>query len=92
MREDDSLTCTNCLAQSCLRGGAEFVTFEICDSCLDYLKQIKRDDTLAQDRFFAYCDPRLIDQVWLAAAKGMFAPEFGCAFFHKGGSTELETG
>ena len=53
-------------------------------SPLDYLKQIKWDDTLAQDRFFAWCDPALIDQVKIAAAQGEFAPETNSAFFHHG--------
>ena len=51
---------------------------------LDYLKQILWDNSLAQDRFFAYCDPALIDQVRTAAAQGEFAPEIGPAFFHPG--------
>ena len=51
---------------------------------LDYLKQIIWDDSLAQDRFFAYCDPALKEQVQLAAKEGMFAPEFGSGFFHPG--------
>jgi hypothetical protein len=36
---------------------------------LDYLKQIIWDDTLAQDRFFGYCDVKLIDEVRLAASQ-----------------------
>ncbi|HTR64608.1 MAG TPA: hypothetical protein VMH85_02465 [Terriglobales bacterium] len=51
---------------------------------LDYLKQIKWDDSLSQDRFFAYCDAALIDQVRTAAAQGHFAPEVGTGFFHPG--------
>jgi hypothetical protein len=51
---------------------------------LDYLKQIKWDDSLAQDRFFAYCDAALIEQVRTAAAQGQFAPETGSGFFHPG--------
>lgn len=53
-------------------------------SPLDYLKQILWDDSLAQDRFFAYCDPELINQVRTAAAQGEFAPEIGPGFFHPG--------
>src|SRR5262249_52107044 len=34
---------------------------------LTYIKQVIWDDTLAQDRFFAYCDPRLLDLVKSAA-------------------------
>ena len=51
---------------------------------LSYLKQIKWDDSMAQDRFFAYCDPALIEQVRLAARQGLFEPEFGSGFFHPG--------
>jgi len=53
---------------------------------LDYLRQVKWDDALAQDRFFAYCDAKLIEQVRLAAAQGEFAPETDSAFFHPGGT------
>ena len=37
---------------------------------LDYIKQLQWDAPLApaQDRFFAWCDPKLIDQVKIAAA------------------------
>ncbi len=37
---------------------------------LDYIKQLRWDAPLApaQDRFFAWCDPELIDQVKIAAA------------------------
>jgi len=51
---------------------------------LDYLKEIIWDDTLAQDRFFCYCDAKLIDQVRDAADHGMFAPELGSSIFHAG--------
>ena len=51
---------------------------------LDYLKEVIWDDTLAQDRFFCYCDATLIDQVRDAANKGLFAPEFGSSVFHAG--------
>ena len=49
---------------------------------IDYLKQIIWDQSLAQDRFFAYCDPELIDQVRAAAAHGEFAAEINPSFFH----------
>lgn len=51
---------------------------------LNYLKQIKWDDSLAPDRFFAYCDPELLNQVRTAAAQGEFAPEINPSFFHPG--------
>ncbi len=51
---------------------------------LQYLKQVKWDDSLAQDRFFAYCDPELLNQVRTAASHDEFAPELNSSFFHKG--------
>ncbi len=70
------LNITTAMSQIFLRAGTP----------LDYLKAMKWDETLAQDRFFAYCDPSLIDQVRFAAERGLFVPEFGCSFFHKGAS------
>lgn len=51
---------------------------------LSYIKEIIWDDSLAQDRFFAYTDPKLMDEVKSAAPLGLFAPEFGSGFFHPG--------
>jgi hypothetical protein len=61
---------------------------------LDYIKRIIWDGDygqageygLKQDRFFAWCDPTLIDQVKIATRKGMFAPELNPGIFH-GGAT-----
>jgi hypothetical protein len=53
-------------------------------SPLQYFKELIWDDTMAQDRFFAYAAPVLYDQVKLAAAQGEFAREEGFALFHKG--------
>jgi hypothetical protein len=41
-------------------------------------------DRMQQDRFFAWADPALIDQVSQAAAQGQFSPEVGTAIFHSG--------
>jgi hypothetical protein len=51
---------------------------------LDYLKEMRWDDSLAEDRFFAYCDAAMVDQVRLAASHGEFEPEVNPAFFHPG--------
>lgn len=51
---------------------------------LDYLKVMKWDDSFAQDRFFAYCDAKLIDQVRAAAKQGKFAEENDPGAFHPG--------
>lgn len=37
-----------------------------------------------QDRFFAWCDPALVDQVKDAAAAGLFTEELNPGLFHKG--------
>jgi hypothetical protein len=54
------------------------------DTPLSHIKEMVWDDTLAQDRFFAYADSRLIDEVRAAASRGLFAPEPGSAIFHPG--------
>jgi len=51
---------------------------------LDYIKQLIWDDTMAQDRFFAWAAPAIIDQIIQAAAQGEFTPEAGTALFHPG--------
>lgn len=51
---------------------------------LDYIKEVIWDNTMAQDRFFGWADPKLIDQVIQAADEGEFAPEVGTALFHTG--------
>ena len=51
---------------------------------LDYIRQIRWDKPPAQDRFFAYCDAKLVDQVRQAAHAGQFAAESGSALFHPG--------
>jgi hypothetical protein len=56
---------------------------------LDYLKQLRWDAPFApaQDRFFAWCDVRLIDQVKNAAAAGKFAVENNPGLFHPGATS-----
>jgi hypothetical protein len=55
---------------------------------LDYIEQLVWDKSQLQDpkqdRFFAWADAKLIDQVAQAAGQGQFAPEVGTAFFHPG--------
>ena len=51
---------------------------------LDYLKEVIWDDTLAQDRFFCYCDAKLIDQVRDAAAKVYLSRNSVPAYFIPG--------
>jgi hypothetical protein len=51
---------------------------------LSYFKELIWDASFAQDRFFAYADPTLYDQVKLAVQHGEFLREPGFAIFHHG--------
>lgn len=70
------LNLTTAMSQIFLRAGTP----------LDYLKQVIWDQTLAQDRFFAWCDAKLIDEVRYAASRGQFEPEAAPWLFHPGAS------
>jgi hypothetical protein len=56
---------------------------------LDYIKQLRWDAPYApaQDRVFAWCDCRLIDQVKNAAKAGKFAVENNPGLFHPGATS-----
>jgi hypothetical protein len=56
---------------------------------LDYIKQIRWDAPYApaQDRFFAWCDVGMIDQVKASAAAGKFAVENAPGLFHPGATS-----
>lgn len=51
---------------------------------LHYIKELIWDSTMAQDRFFAWADPAVIEQIIQAAKQGEFSPEVGTALFHPG--------
>jgi hypothetical protein len=51
---------------------------------LDYLKEIKWDDSFAQDRFFGYIDPAMIPAVEATALDGEFAEEKDPGVLHPG--------
>ena len=59
---------------------------------LDYLKQVIWDESLAQDRFFAYSDPELINQVRTAAGQGEIRARDWPRFFPSWRDRELEAG
>jgi hypothetical protein len=56
---------------------------------LDYIKQMRWEAPFApaQDRFFAWCDVELINQVKAAAAAGQFAAELNPGLFHPGATS-----
>lgn len=68
------LNLTTAMAQIYLRAGTP----------LGYFKQIIWDDTLAQDRFFAWCDAQLIYEVRNAALRRQFVAEPAPWLFHPG--------
>jgi hypothetical protein len=45
---------------------------------------------MQQDRFFAWADSALIEQVRRAAQQGEFTPEIGSAIFHKGATCSFK--
>lgn len=52
-------------------------------NALDYFRRIIWDDSMQQDRFYAWADKSLLDQTILAAQHGQFTRELGFQFFHK---------
>jgi hypothetical protein len=67
-------------------------------SPIAYLKQVVWDHDPqapdaappAQDRFYAWTDPQLVDQVKMAARQGEFAPEISPSFFHPGATSSYK--
>ncbi len=55
-----------------------------CGSPCDYIRELIWDETMTQDRFFAWADREIVDQVVRTAANGLFDPEPGTALFHPG--------
>jgi hypothetical protein len=80
--EPKSLACLLNITTSMMQ-----IPFSDGSTPLDYLKVMKWDDSFAQDRFYAYCDAKLIDQVKAAAAAGEFAPEANPGAFHPGATS-----
>jgi hypothetical protein len=50
---------------------------------LDYFQRLIWDDTMKQDRFYAWADIELLQETIQAAQQGTFARELGFQFFHK---------
>ncbi len=59
-------------------------------SPLDYLRQLIWDETMKRDRFFAYGEPALLEQVREAAQLGLFEPEPGSGIFHPGATASFK--
>ena len=64
---------------------------------VNYLKELIWQDmpgdelfAPAQDRFYAWADKKLVDQVTTAAQQGELAPEINPSFFHKGATSRYK--
>lgn len=57
---------------------------------LDHLHRIELDDTLKQDRFFAYAGPELLELVRESVPFGVFDPQPGSAVFHPGATASFK--
>ncbi len=57
---------------------------------LDYFKEMIWDDSIQRDRFFAFADKALVDQVNQARDQGLFEPEVGSGFFHPGATSSFK--
>jgi hypothetical protein len=58
---------------------------------LSYFKElIWEEKMMKQDRFFAYADAAVVDQVKLAATQGEFAPQWGLDINHPGATSSFK--
>jgi hypothetical protein len=57
---------------------------------LSYMQEILWDESLAQDRFFAWADRTLVEQVRIAASQGAFAQEPSPGLLHPGATTSYK--
>jgi hypothetical protein len=60
-------------------------------TALEYFKEVIWDEkTMKQDRFFAYAEAALVDQVRQAALQGQFEPQFGFEITHPGATCSFK--
>jgi hypothetical protein len=57
---------------------------------LDYLRELIWDDTMAEDRFFAWADRSLVEEVRLATLQGAFAQEPSPGLLHRGATSSYK--
>lgn len=57
---------------------------------LTYLKEILWDESMAQDRFFAFADSELLREVKEAAAQGAFVAEMNPGILHPGATSSFK--
>ncbi len=89
-RYDDLLDRTEKSLASLLNLGEAMSQIHLAQGTpLNYIKEVRWDAPYSpqQDRFFAWCDIQLIDQVKRAAAEGKFAVENAPGLFHRGATS-----
>jgi hypothetical protein len=57
---------------------------------LSYLRELIWDDSMRQDRFFAWADPTIVERVKESALKGKFASEQKSGKFHPGATCSFK--
>jgi hypothetical protein len=57
---------------------------------MDYLKELVGGESMAQDRFFAFADAKLLREVKEAAAQGEFVPEMNPGILHPGATSSFK--
>ncbi|MDR3717987.1 MAG: hypothetical protein P4K98_04245 [Bryobacteraceae bacterium] len=57
---------------------------------LSFIRELIWDDSMQQDRFFAWAEPSIIDRLREAVRQGEFSPEQGCATFHPGATCSFK--
>src|SRR5215467_2092326 len=57
---------------------------------LDYLREVIWDESMAQDRFFAWADRSLLDQIRIATVQGAFAQEPSPGLLHPGATSSYK--
>ncbi len=89
-RNDDLLDKTEKSLASLLNLGEAMSQIHLAQGTpLDYTKEVRWDAPYSpqQDRFFAWCDKELINQVKRSAAEGKFAVENAPGLFHPGATS-----
>ena len=59
-------------------------------TALSYMRELNWDASMQPDRFFGLADLDLLNQVKIATAQGMFAPEVGPGLFHPGATSSFK--
>ena len=59
-------------------------------TALSYMRQLIWGSSMQQDRFFGLADRQLVEQIEIATAQGMFAPEVGPGLFHPGATSSFK--